>query len=75
MRARDDMYRDQLTDTLSRRRPGIRGGFARRDIAAHHGGHQAATDLFHAYQLDAGRFDHGVGGLNQCNQAPGFNHS
>src|SRR5580765_5693969 len=70
VRARDDVHRDHLADLRCRSGPGLGRGANGGDVAAHHGGHVAATDLFIVNQGHACRLHHGIRRLDHGDEAP-----
>ena len=57
-------------------RAGVGGGFDGGDVADHDGGDEGVADLRHrAGEFDVGGFEHGVGRLDERDEAAGFNDS
>lgn len=76
VRAGDHVDRHELADAARRGGPGVGGGLHGADLPAdHHGGDVAAADYLLADQLDAGRLDHGVGGLDGAYEAAGLDEA
>src|SRR5262245_33960325 len=69
MRARDDVHGYQLADLVGGGSAGFDRGLDRRDVAAHHRGHEAAAGFLVAHQPDIGGLDHRVARLDQGDEA------
>jgi hypothetical protein len=77
MRAGDDVHADEFAfDGLDGLGTGVSGGFDRRDIADNDRGDQGIANLSHrAGEFDVRGFEHGVGALDESNEAARFNES
>src|SRR6185369_193106 len=69
VRARDDVYRDELAHASRRGRAGVDGRLDRTDVAAAHHGDVSRADVFLADEDDVGRLDHRVDGLDRTDEA------
>src|SRR5690606_3103169 len=65
----DDVGADQLAEPRGRLGAGLDGRADAADIAPHQRRHEPAADLDAAGELDIGRLEHRVGGLDHADQA------
>ena len=75
VRAGDHVDGHQLADPPGRRRPCVRGGLDRADVAANRHADQARAHELLARQHHVGRLDHGVGGFDRAHQTLCFNQA
>ena len=75
MRTGDDQRGHHFANALGRFDAGIHRRFHRADIAFHHRGDEAGTDVFIADQFDVGGFTHRIRCFNAGHQTFGFNQT
>src|SRR6266536_5850125 len=75
VRPRNHLDTDDRADLSGRGRAGVCGSFYAGNVAAEKRGDVAAAYFFPASKGDIGRFEGGVGGLEQGTEAFWFNHA